>query len=264
MKECMRRAAGNQAGHGRMIRRIAGLVAVLSSAAWFIEDEVKAIADLVPAGGTCVDVGAGYGLYTVVMAAAVGPGGTVHAIEPQPDPNRVIDAVVRVCGAQGRVVRHDFALSDRTGTSMISVPIRRGRAVHGRAFVTRDALHSGPNAVEFRSERQHSVRLSTLDELAEQEDLARLDMIKADVEGAELQVLAGGARTIDRFRPTVQLEIEERHLGKFGSTVDDVTGFLLGRGYTMHGWAGGGWRPATSAGPATSATSAPRNYLFVP
>lgn len=253
----MRRAGSKRAGRGRTNRRIAAVVA-LSHVAWFVEDEVKAIAELVPPGGTCVDVGAGYGLYTVAMAAAVGPGGTVHAIEPQPDPNRVIDAVVRMCGAQGRVVRHDFALSDRPGTSMLSVPIRRRRAVHGRAFVTRDALHPGPNAIEFRAERRHAVRLSTLDELAERQKLTRLDMIKADVEGAELQVLTGGARTIDRFRPTVQLEIEERHLRKFGSTADEVTRFLLERGYTMHGWARSGWRPATHA------PSALRNFLFVP
>lgn len=247
-----------RAGQGRSSRPLCTVLAALARGAWFIEDEVKAISDLVPFGGTCVDVGAGYGLYTVAMAAAVGPSGTVHAIEPQPDPSRVLDAVVRVCGAQGRVVRHDLALSDRPGTSMLSVPIRRGRAVHGRAFVTRGALHAGPNAVEFNAERSNPVRLSTLDELAEQQDLTRLDMIKADVEGAELKVLSGGVRTIDRFRPTVQLEIEERHLGKFGSTVADVTGFLLDRGYTMHGWTRSGWHPAATA------MSAPRNYLFRP
>jgi FkbM family methyltransferase len=243
---------------GVLSRRIAAAVGALSRAAWFIEDEVRAIADLVPTGGTCVDVGAGYGLYTVAMAAAVGPRGTVHAIEPQPDPNRVIDAVVRLCGARERVIRHELALSDRTGMSELSVPVRRGRAVHGRAFVTRDAVHAGPNAVDFRTARYQPVRLLTLDELAVGQDLTRLDMLKADVEGAELQVLAGGACTIDRFQPTVQLEIEQRHLEKFGSTVQDVTGFLVDRGYTMHGWTRGGWRPLRSA------TSALRNYLFVP
>lgn len=254
----MRSVEASGPGRVRMNRCLAAVVGALSHAAWFIEDEVTAITEFIPAGGTCVDVGAGYGLYTVAMAAAVGPAGTVHSIEPQPDPNRVIDAVVRLCGAQGRVVRHDLALSDSTGVSVLSVPMRRGRAVHGRAFVMRDAQHHGPNAVDFRAERRHAVRLSTLDDLAEQQGLTRLDMIKADVEGAELQVLTGGARTISRFRPTVQLEIEERHLGKFGSTVDDVTGFLLDRGYTMQSWARGGWRPAASA------TLAPRNYLFVP
>jgi len=239
-------------------RRIAAAVGALSWAAWFIEDEVRAIAELVPTGGTCVDVGAGYGLYTMAMAAAVGPHGTVHAIEPQPDPNRVIDAVVRVCGARGRVIRHDVALSDQTGMSMLSVPVRRGRAVHGRAFVMRNARHAGPNSVDFRTARHQPVRLSTLDELAVGHDLTRLDMLKADVEGAELQVLAGGASTIERFQPMVQLEIEQRHLEKFGSTVHDVTGFLLDRGYAMHGWARGGWRPLRSA------SSTLRNYLFVP
>ena len=254
----MRHAGINRFRHDRMNRRIAVVVGVLPQVAWFIEDQVRAIAELVPAGGTCVDVGAGYGLYTVAMAAAVGHTGTVHAIEPQPIPNRVIDAAVRICAAPGRIVRHHLALSDRPGTSMMSVPVRRGRAVHGRAYVTRDAVHAGPNAVEFRTERHHSVRISTLDELAEQQDLARLDMIKADVEGAELLVLTGGARTIDRFRPKVQLEIEQRYLARFGRSADDVTGFLVNRGYTMHGWTRSGWRPATYA------TSVSRNYLFLP
>lgn len=244
-------------GESALNRRIAAFIGVMSRSAWFIEDEVKAIAELVPRGGTCVDVGAGYGLYTMAMAAAVGPRGTVHAIEPQPDPHRVIGAVVRICRAQGSVVRHRLALSDRTGTSVLSVPLRRGRAIHGRAFVMQGALHVGPNE-EFRAVRHQPVRLSTLDELAERHRLTRLDMIKADVEGAELQVLVGGVRTIDRFRPTVQLEIEQRHLGKFGSSVEDVTGFLLGRGYTMHGWERGGWRPLATG------TSTQRNYLFLP
>ncbi len=254
----MRHSGSQRPGRGRTNRRIAIVVGFLPSVAWFVEDEVKAIADLVPPGGTCFDVGAGYGLYTVAMAAAVGPGGTVHAIEPQPVPNLVIDSVVRMCAAPGRIVRHQLALGDRPGTSTLSVPIRRGRAVHGRAFVTRDAVRPGPNAVEFGAERRHSVRVMTLDELAEQQALARLDMIKADVEGAELLVLTGGARTIDRFRPTVQLEIEQRYVARFGRTVDDVTGFLLDRGYTMHGWARNGWRPVRRATPAS------RNYLFMP
>ncbi|WP_296666410.1 FkbM family methyltransferase [Demequina sp.] len=252
----MRRAASSAEGGAN--RPATAVIGLLSRAAWFVEDEVKAIAELVPPGGTCVDVGAGYGLYTAAMSAAVGNQGTVHAIEPQPAAARVIDAVVRICGAQGQVVRHACVLSDGPGTSTLSVPMRRGRAVRGRAFLTKDALHSGPNAEEFSTERRFAVRVSTLDELAAQYRITRLDMIKADVEGAELQVLTGGARTIDAFRPTVQLEIEERHLGKYGRTVSDVTGFLLGRGYTMHGWAGSGWRPAAFA------TTASRNYLFLP
>jgi FkbM family methyltransferase len=223
-----------------------------------VEDEVRGIAELVPAGGTCVDVGAEYGLYTVVMAAAAGPSGIVHAVEPQRTPNRVIDLVVSALGVQDRVVRHEYALGAHPGSSRLSVPIRRGRAVHGRAYVLRGAVHTGPNTEEFGADRRVPVHVSTLDALVDDLGLARLDLVKADVEGAELQVLVGGKDTIDRFRPTVQLEIEAPHLAKYGTSVGDVTGFLLDRDYAMLVWRAGGWRPAATV------TSAARNYLFRP
>ncbi|MDN4482191.1 FkbM family methyltransferase [Demequina lignilytica] len=234
------------------------LLGVLARSAWFLEDEVSAIAELVPPGGVCVDVGAGYGLYTAAMITAVGTGGTVHAIEPQPSSRRVLDAVVRLYRADDRVVRHACAIGSAPGRSELSVPVRRGRAVSGRAFVTRHATGAGPNAADFAGERRYPVEVSTLDDLAALHGLTRLDMIKADVEGGELHVLTGGARTIARHRPIVQLEIEERHLDKYGISVAQVTGFLLDQGYTMHGWTRRGWRPAARV------TDERRNYLFTP
>lgn len=243
---------------GRRISAAATLANVLARTAWFVEDEVRGVAELVPVGGTCVDVGAEYGLYTVVMAAAVGPSGTVHAVEPQHAPNRVIDVVLSTFGVQQRVVRHQYALGARPGSSQLSVPVRRGRAVHGRAYVLRDAVHAGPNARDFRADRRVPVRVSTLDTLVADRGLTRLDLLKADVEGAELQVLTGGACAIERFRPTVQLEIEAPHLAKYGTSVTDVTGFLLDRDYAMQVWRAGGWHPAAKV------TSDARNYLFLP
>lgn len=238
----------------RRLAAVDGLARAASRVAWFVEDEVGGVRDVVPVGGNCVDVGAEYGLYTIAMAAAVGPAGTVHAVEPQPDAHRIMDRIVRLSGADRRVVRHHVALGEHAASSTLSVPVRRGRAVHGRAFLTSGAAHGGPNDEEFDSSRSVEVTVSTLDRLCR--DLDRLDLLKADVEGAELQVLRGGRGTIERLRPTVQLEIESPHLDKYGATVADVTGFLTDQGYVMHVWAHGGWRRADRV------TGDRRNYLF--
>ena len=47
----------------------------------------------------------------------------------------------------------------------------------------------------------------TLDELVSSENLIRVDYIKIDVEGAEIQVLRGGTKTIEKFRPIIQMEV---------------------------------------------------------
>lgn len=236
----------------------ARLLEFLARTAWFVEDEVAGVADLVPLGGTCIDVGAEYGLYTVAMAAAAGPTGTVHAVEPQPDAHAAMARTVRLAGLDDRVVRHARALGATAGRATLSVPMRRGLPVHGRAFLTVGAHDGGPNDEEFDESREVEVEVTTLDELAEAVGLRRLDLLKADVEGAELQVLQGGAATIERFRPVVQLEIEEPHLAKYGVAVDDVTGFLADRGYTMSVWVEGAWRRTERVTPAH------RNYLFTP
>jgi hypothetical protein len=62
------------------------------------------------------------------------------------------------------------------------------------------------------------VTLSTIDAFAAERKLARLDFIKADIEGWELRMLAGGAASIARFRPALLLEAQAAHLARAGDT----------------------------------------------
>lgn len=249
----------DSSGESGRLRAAAGLLRLLARRAWFVEDEVAAIAALVRPGATCIDVGAEYGVYTVAMAAAVGPTGTVHAIEPQPDVHRVLARTVTVVGAADRVRLHHTALGTAPARAELSVPVRRGLPVHGRAFLTAGADHGGPNDEDFGASRRVAVDVTTLDRLAATEGIARLDLLKADVEGAELHVLRGGLATLRAHRPLVQLEVEAPHLDRYGLAVEDLTDLLCGGlGYAMHGWADGGW------GPVDAVTPSRRNYLFVP
>lgn len=219
----------------------------------WLEPELAGLSELVGPGDVCVDVGAAAGLYTVLLADLVGPAGEVHSVEPLSFAHPVWARVLGA-GARPNVRRHRLALSAQPGETALSVPLGRFGPVTGRSFLTWEAEGLGSNA-EFRGHTEVVVPVDTLDQLCERAGLARLDFVKIDVEGAELQVLRGGGRAIEEFRPTLLLEIEARHLTRYGFAVRDVTEWLTGRGYTMHVWQRG-WQQATAVCPHA------RNYLF--
>jgi FkbM family methyltransferase len=204
----------------------------------------------------CLDVGANYGLYTHALARLVGPTGVVHSIEPLPTAFRVLSISLALRGL-GNVHRHRVALGERATTGTLRVPRRRlGLPVHGRAFLAAGSDGPGPNA-EFAGLRDVGVEVVPLDELCARLGLQRVDFVKADVEGAEFAVLQGGEATLARHRPTLLLEIEQRHVAKYGHDAGALFAWLAERGYGASCWRRGTWAPVGEV------RGGVRNYLFV-
>lgn len=234
-------------------RRLSALAAALRAGARrapFVEDEVLGLDGLVGPGAVCVDVGAEFGLYTWSLADLVGPAGAVHAVEPQPDLGRWL-RLGRWLVAARNVTIHRVALGDEPGAGHLSQPSRGVVRVHGRTFLADGTLGLGSNA-EFSRHRSIDVRVDTLDGLVDRLGLPRLDLIKADVEGAEDRLLAGGEATLRRFRPHLLLELEDRHLERFDTSVDAVVRRLQDVGYAPSHWEHDDWRPGIAG----------RNVLF--
>ena len=74
--------------------------------------------------------------------------------------------------------------------------------------------------------------VTTLDGYTEQAGFARLDFVKADIEGAELLLLKGGRQTLQRFKPTLLLEIQAHSTRLFGHEPAAVFNFLQDLGYS--------------------------------
>ncbi|QHC18461.1 FkbM family methyltransferase [Streptomyces sp. GF20] len=234
--------------------------AVAASLGWgarrlpFVEDEVEGLDAWVRPGAACLDIGAEYGLYTWMLSALAGPTGQVHSVEPLPGPSGWLRTTARLLGARNVTV-HRTAIGDRTGHGTLSLPVRRGLPVHGRAYLVEGSRGPGPNA-EFRRARSVRTPVRTLDQLVRDIGLEKLSFVKADVEGAELAVLRGGSATLRRHRPTLLLEIERRHLTKYGGDPAEVLSHLGSYGYRAHRRQHGRWVPAPWI------TENCRNYLF--
>ena len=144
-------------------------------------------------GMVVVDAGAHVGQYAIIASPLVGPTGSVHAFEPDPETFRQLTANVRL-NRGGNVVCTQAALGRERGTAPLFL-----------ADVSNVGGNSLRRTVCSRG-RQQDVGVESLDDYAAARSVARLDVLKADVEGPELLVLEGGARLLGRGRPSMLLE----------------------------------------------------------
>jgi FkbM family methyltransferase len=156
---------------------------------------VDALAALLRPGDVFMDVGANIGFFSLIASRLVGEAGRVIAFEPHPDALArfhdlmtanggppVVEVVATAVGAASRESVQLFLSSD----SVLS---------------TLDPAQS-PARGHFRFDRSLSVGLISLDQwLADRPELlARLRLIKIDVEGAEAQVVDGMRQTLRHNR----------------------------------------------------------------
>lgn len=151
---------------------------------------VKTLTGLLRPGGTLVDIGANVGVMAFAGARAVGPSGTVVAVEPNPENLQMLYA-----GAVHNGFSHvrilPYAASDRAaifsldgGTSNTYVTAPAAGKTFTQSIVLDEALG----------------------------DLPALDVVKIDIEGHEPAALAGFRKTLRRHRPMLLMEYNPRCL----------------------------------------------------
>ena len=131
------------------------------------------------AGQVFVDIGANIGVFTVPVARQVGPAGTVIAIEPVP--------------AIADYLRRNIALNGLTNVRVNQCAAFK-QDVEALPFYQAPADHFGMGALaaQFHAEPIH-VPARTLDHILADEEVAKVDLIKIDVEGFEAAVFQGAA-----------------------------------------------------------------------
>jgi FkbM family methyltransferase len=178
----------------------------------------KIIIDNLPASGTFIDVGANVGHISLLAARRVGPQGRVLAVEANP---RIASTLKQhVCrNAATNITVVQCACSDTPGTAELFIS---DRSNSGKCSLS---------AANAESVRSVVVECECLDSIAKAHSLDRIDVIKVDVEGAELSVLRGMESSLRDFRPLIVLEIEPDLLAAFGTAPADIEEFFRARGY---------------------------------
>ena len=207
--------------------------------------------------GILLDIGAHDGLLTVPFAAL--PGARVVAFEPLP----TAMARLREAVAGLDVVLHPCALGAEDGRISLDVPSVGGVMQEQWASTAKDYTAIQRDDARVDRITRHDVALRRLDGFAFRDMTA----IKLDVEGAEEEVIRGGATSIRTWRPVVTVEIEERH--RRGSTLE-VPALLAELGLSGFFWLDG-WHPVAEfdanrmqvASPSPAEFSASDPYVFI-
>jgi FkbM family methyltransferase len=171
---------------------------------------------VLPRDGVFVDVGANVGLHTLAIAAHVAEGGAVVAFEPHP-------------------LNHRWLVHNRDQNHLRHVVAENLGLADSATTLTGTAKPGGGNwSLASRGDHHFEVRLVRLDDYWRDHPLPRLDLMKIDVEGAEVRVLRGARQTIARFRPMIVFEVCPSWLTRMQTSVTELFAELVGHGYSIH------------------------------
>ena len=154
----------------------------------FSEGEVDVFRQVVRPGGCVLEAGSNVGAHTLPLSKMVGPSGRVIAFEPQ----RIVFQML--CA--------NLALNSLTNVYAFwaAAGAQPGHVLIPPIDYSQDNNFGGLG-LEGRTSGERVPQM-TVDSLG----LPRLDLLKADVEGMEVDVLRGAEQTIDRCRPILYVE----------------------------------------------------------
>jgi len=164
------------------------------------EKEIVALESIINIGDQVADIGANVGEYTIKLSSLVGKEGQVYSFEPIWGNYNILEAVVQnACLSNVRLFKQ--ALGYKSGKQNMVIPDMEGFDGFAWAHFIQ---HSEPGKIE-------TVDVFTIDELWDEKVFERLDFIKCDVEGAELEVILGGLRFLKVLHPCLLIEISKKN-----------------------------------------------------
>lgn len=190
----------------------------------FEPNEFVFLGQILKPGMTMLDVGANEGLFTLFSANRVGVTGRVVAFEPS--------------SRERLKLQHNVALNQLGNVTVL--PVAVGSSEGTAALQIASGVHSGHNTLgalvydDALAVGVEHVPVERLDSVAGRLDIGRVDVIKIDVEGAEMHVLDGARRTLATHRPVLLIEANDEALRAQGASAEALLAFLRGEvGYVV-------------------------------
>jgi FkbM family methyltransferase len=148
-------------------------------------------------GMNVVDIGSNIGYYALLEARLIGPQGLVIAIEPMRENARQLIRNIETNGYRNILV-HEFAIANRNGTADMNVSEKSN-------------WHC-LTAVPWPSKKR-KVPVSTLDNLLKGLCLARVDLVRMDLEGYEVVAIEGMQWALEKYSPRLLVELHPHIIG---------------------------------------------------
>jgi FkbM family methyltransferase len=174
-------------------------------------------------GDVFLDIGANIGVYSLLAACRIAPTGIVHAFEPDPFTFDRLSANVELNG-YSNVQLNQIALSDAREQRELLLSINGFSAYNSFTKPLFDNIEMQKQIVEC----------TTLDDYIRSNGIQKIDLIKIDVEGWEIHVIAGGHTLLSRAdAPTLLVEFNDVLERNAGFSNNQLYDSLIKLGYSI-------------------------------
>jgi FkbM family methyltransferase len=172
---------------------------------------------IIKPGFVCIDIGANMGYYSTFLSRLAGAQGKVYSVEPIPLFVDLLRLNLKSTGVKNVEVL-PYALGESNKVVKMGTPAVNGLIHHGMTKVA--------SLSDEKYAQEYAVEMKVPDELFA--NLKRLDFIKCDIEGYEYFVFSNMVKTINRFFPLIQTELNDAE-GRW-----KVITLLASSGYSAH------------------------------
>jgi FkbM family methyltransferase len=177
-------------------------------------------------GVTVLDIGAHHGFYTLLASRLVGRTGRVLAFEPSPRERKRLERHVRLNSCSNvRTFRIALGAADKNADLYLV------DGAEDWCNSLRPPARDGPGGISGNT-RKVGVKVKVLDEFLTELGVSKIDFVKLDVEGAELEVLQGASQLLhSSYRPVFLIEVEDIRTEPWGYKANEIVRFLAQIGY---------------------------------
>lgn len=194
---------------------------------YYNENIANLLNTLLKPGMTMLDIGANIGEIALLAAKRVGKQGKIFAFEP-------VDAIARQL--EWHVEVNDFSQIS-VESCALGDTVDDDRAIYASCGQEVNDSNNGLGSLYGREGETplQRIHMTTLDAwLQAHPAIAGIDLIKIDIEGAELACLHGAKECLQRFRPKIIVEIQDFSATRAGYRPADILDFLSNYGYSFH------------------------------
>lgn len=192
----------------------------------YSRDILLVIKNLLKPGMVVVDAGANVGEITLVSAKQVGTLGHVYAFEPLVETAEKLSRNVQLNEFQNVHIQR-CGLAENSGFGSIYRSSSRfddGSVHDGLATLYPSSL---------RNSKVGEIELVSLDDFCVRTGIEKLNLVKIDIEGAELSALKGAVQSLRKFNPFLIIEVQGPTARQAGYEPRDILSFLRPMGYSF-------------------------------
>ena len=184
--------------------------------------EIEFIRKILKPGDTFLDIGANGGLYSIIAAKIVGHQGHVYACEPGKKELDLLKQNITINGINNITII-ESAISNKKGSDLLAV------SVDGALNSLKETNHPDQNIESWQT-----VEINTVDNLVQELNIPKINVMKVDVEGAEKLVFEGASNFLkSNSNVTIVFESSELNSNDFGYKPEELISNLQSKGFKL-------------------------------